>query len=805
MTESFCHHCQEPITDDGVTLTVNNEPKIFCCHGCAQAHQWIHESGLENYYTLRTKPAGFVGEDISDYGVFDRDEVLQTHSHQRDEHTREITLLTDGMHCAACAWLIDQSLRRQAGVEAITANAITGRIRIIWQPAQVALSTLLQRLAKLGYPPYLATGHQREEARRKQRNQWLIRLGIAGLGTMQTMMFAEALYLDTRGEMAIATRDFFRWITFLVASPVVFYSGQTFLKGAWREITHRSLGMDTLASTAILLSYFASLVETIRGGVHVWFDASVMFVFLLLIARLLEARTRNHATAQVDALARAQPVLATREQTDGTLEAVSLMALKADDVVHVPVGEHVPADGVLLSEDASLDESLLTGESTPIAKKHAAKVMAGSMVRRKPIRLRVTHSGQTTQLAALTRLVEEAQAHKPQTTRFTDRIASVFVFVMLILAAGTYLVWHHIEPSRAFEVTLAVLAISCPCALSLATPTAITAAHSALSKWGVLTLNANALDALVKVDSVIFDKTGTLTTETPVVADVLTMDDGYSTQQALTIASGLEQNIKHPLAHAIKQAKQEQAETRPLPLVNQQTVHDGQGVSGLINDEWHRLGTRAFALGETNKHLPTADNASKDQDIWLGTDEKLLARFVVRETMRSEAKQAVDALRHQNLSVTLSSGDASEPVHQLAKSLGINNVHARQKPEDKLALVREQQKQGHVVLMVGDGINDAPVLAGADVSMAMSSGSALAQQSADLVIMAPQATRIPMTIALAKRTRSIIQQNLLWALAYNVIALPMAMLGWIEPWMAAIGMAVSSLIVTLNALRLTRS
>lgn len=803
MSEHACHHCQEPIDEQVVEHTVGGEQHMFCCHGCAQACAWIHHSGLESYYTLRTEPAGFVGESVGDYLAFDRDDMLTTHSHQRDADTREITLLTDGMHCAACAWLIDQSLRRHQGVESITANAITGRIRIIWQPKQVALSTLLKRLAQLGYPPYLATGHEREEARRKNRNQWLIRLGIAGLGTMQTMMFAEALYLDTRGEMSLATRDFFRWITFLVASPVVFYSGQTFLKGAWRELKHRSLGMDTLASTAILLSYLASLVETIRGGVHVWFDASVMFVFLLLIARLLEARTRQHATAQVDALARAQPVLASREQADGSFDTVPLMALQPDDVVQVQVGEHVPADGVLLSEQASLDESLLTGESTPISKAKQAQVMAGSMVRRQPIRLRVTHSGQATQLAALTRLVEEAQAHKPKTTQFTDRIASVFVFVMLALAAGTYVVWQSIDPSRAFEVTLAVLAISCPCALSLATPTAITAAHSALSKLGVLTLNGNALDALIRVDSIIFDKTGTLTTDTPRVAEVVVLNDFWSDEQALTLACALEQGFKHPLAHAIRHAKQARASEAPLSDVLEQNLHEGEGISGMVDGVLYRLGTHAFACQETNEspHEPTV----ADRDLWLSADHQAVARFVIDETMRSEAKQAVQTLKKDGLSVTLSSGDAPEAVHQLADALGISEAYARQKPEDKLALVREQQAQGHVVLMVGDGINDAPVLAGADVSMAMASGSALAQQAADLVITAPQATRIPVTIHLAKRTRQIIRQNLAWALAYNITALPMAMAGWIEPWMAAIGMAVSSLIVTLNALRLTRS
>ena len=384
-----CYHCGEPLPDSPVRLHWEGAEQAFCCQGCAAAAEWIRHSDLGDYYTLRSAAAMRVGTEPQDLSIWDRDELLDEHSH-RIEGGREIILLTDGMRCAACAWLIDRALAREDGVLDSTANAVTGRIRIAWDPQRAALSQLLQRLSLLGYRPYLAGGEASERARLADRRRWLLRLGIAGLGAFQAMMLAEALYLDVNNTMPLPTRDFFRWLTFLVSTPVVFYSGWPFLIGAWRELRNRHLGMDTLIASSTLLAYFASLVETIRGGPHVWYDAAVMFVFLLLAARMLEQRARNIATAQVDALARARPAFATRERADGERESVPLTALQIDDIVRVAAGESVPADGVLLDTQAMLEEALLTGESSPVSKAVGAPVYAGTICREHPARLRVT-------------------------------------------------------------------------------------------------------------------------------------------------------------------------------------------------------------------------------------------------------------------------------------------------------------------------------------------------------------------------------------------------------------------------------
>ena len=781
-----CFHCGESLPITPARLVLDGETRAFCCDGCAGAAQWIRDARLDDYYRLRSETAGKVEVDGVDFALWDRDDLLRDHVRSIDgDH--EITVLSDGMRCAACAWLIDRALRREPGVVDAGVNAVTGRIRIRWNPAITQLSTLLRRVATLGYRPFLSGGEAREEARRAERNRWLIRLGVAGLGAMQAMMFAEALYLDTRGEMSLATRDFFRWVTILVSSPVVFYSGWPFITGMLRELRARRLGMDTLIASATLLAYGASVVETIRGGPHVWFDAAVMFVFLLLAARMLEQRARNIASAQVDALARARPALATRELVDGSREAVPLAALAVGDIACMAAGDAVPADGVLLDAQASFEEALLTGESSPVHKQSGDEVFAGTVCRERPARITVREVGVNTRLSQLARLVEQAQSHRPPLARLADRIASRFVAALTVVAVAVYLAWRIIDPSRAFEVTLALIVITCPCALSLAIPAALAAAHGALARLGVLALRPDALETLASVTDLVFDKTGTLSDGRPVLAEV-EIFAGFDRSQALRIAAALERDSGHPLAHAFEgvDAALVATDVRSVP---------GFGIEGMIDGIRWRLGRAAFV----------GSNGRDDQsEIWLGDGTRTIARLGIRESVRGNARDAVVALRGLGLRLHLSSGDAAESVARIGHTLGITDVHSRQTPEQKLAFVRSLQNEGRRVAMVGDGLNDAPVLAGADVSFALADGAALAQRAADLVIAHPSLQRIPETIVLARRTRRVIRQNLAWALGYNVLALPLAAAGLVTPWIAALGMALSSLTVTLNALRLTR-
>ena len=780
-----CHHCGEPLPALPARVVLDGTPRLFCCEGCAAAAQWIGEADLGDYYRLRSERAGRVGTEPLDLGVWDRDEVLAEHAHDI-EGGREITLLTDGMHCAACAWLIDRALAREPGVIEAGANAVTGRIRLAWDPRMTLLSQPLQRLVALGYRPYLAGGEARERARRGERNRDLIRLGIAGLGSMQAMMFAEALYLDFGNTMALPTRDFLRWITFLVSTPVVFYAGGPFLAGAWRELRQRQPGMDTLIAGSTLLAYSASVFETLRGGAHVWYDAAVMFVFLLLCARMLERRARNVASAQVDALARARPAFATRQRSDGSRETVPISALMHDDIACVAVGETVPADGLLL-EPARFEEALLTGESHPVGKGAGDRVFAGTVCREQPARLRVTGTGSATRLSQLARLVEQAQAQRPALARGAERIARHFVVALLLTALVVYLGWRAYDPTRAFEVTLALLVISCPCALSLAVPAALAAAQGALARLGVLPLRDNALQRLAQATDIVFDKTGTLSDGRPILAKVEVFP-GMDEDRALRIAAALERDSGHPIANAFVGIAADDTQAQEVRAV------PGLGIEGVVDGRHWRLGQAGFA----------ASARADDGRVWLGDGHQAVACFTLQESGRGDARAAIEALRALGLVVHLSSGDAGAAVRDFAHQVGIDHAHARQSPEDKLAFVHGLQGQGRIVAMVGDGLNDAPVLAGADVSLAVAEGAALAQRAADLVLTGRSLQRVPQAIGVARRTQRVIRQNLGWALGYNLLALPLAAAGWVTPWLAALGMALSSLAVTLNALRLTR-
>lgn len=778
-----CAHCGEPLPATPLTARIDGREQAVCCRGCAAAAQFIRDAGLDDYYRLRSAPGARARDD--DLSLWDRDDLLAEHAVALPQG-REICVVSDDMHCAACAWLIDRALSREHGVAEVQANAITGRIRLRWNPSVQPLSQLLGRLATLGYRVHLAPDPARERQRQQERRSLIARLGVAALGSMQAMMLAEALYLDLDRSMDLATRDFFRWVTLLVSTPVVFYAGWPFLRGMLRELQLRRLGMDTLVASSVLLAWAASVIETVRGGPDVWYDAAVMFVFFLLAARALERLARQQANAVVERLARAQPRLATRLHADGRREAVPLAALAVGDVVEVAAGDALPADGVLL-EPGDFDESLLSGESRPQPRAAGDEALAGSQCLGRPVKLQVQRIGADTRLSHLVRTVEAAQESRPPLARWADALAHRTVVGLLLAALATLLIWWQIDPARAFPIMLSVLVVSCPCALSLAVPTALAAAHAALAKLGVLCLRGEAFERLAGITTVLLDKTGTLTLGRPVLTDATAMDDG-DIAALRAEAAALEQASGHPLAQAFA------AFRRVESTVSTVQVHPGLGVEGFVDGQRRRIGRADFAAGRED-----------DGALWLGDDNgRALARFVCADPLRPEAVEAITELRALGIRVGIASGDSHAAVADIAARCGIDEAAARLSPEAKLARVRALQADGARVAMVGDGINDAPVLAGADVAIAMADGAALAHRAADLVLTGGNLRRLPQAIRLARRARAIVRQNLAWALLYNLIALPFAMAGLVAPWLAALGMTASSLLVTLNALRVQR-
>jgi Cu2+-exporting ATPase len=768
--QAACAHCGEAFIGEGE----------YCCGGCSAAADWIRSAGLADYYRLRSETGNRVPPGAVDLRAWDREEVQRQHA-RIEGGEREIRLAVEGMRCAACAWLIDRALATQPGVVEARANAASGRLRLRWRDADTKLSTLLERLHALGYRAYLGGDEARAQARREERNGMLLRLGVAALVGMQAMMFAEVNWLDAGGTMPEATRELFRWLTLLLCTPVVFWCGQPILAGMRRELALASPGMDTLAGSSILLAYGASVVETLRGGPQVWFDAAAMFVLFLLLARVLERYARDRAGERLELLARAQPELAWRRR-DGALEQVPVLELQVGDELQVPADANVPADGVLLDDAGDFDEALLSGESAPVHKTRGDAVLAGSRACLSGARLRVGAVGADTRLAQLQALAQDAQERRPALARAADRAARAFVLLMFGAAVATFFWWLPLGAGHAFPIALAVLVAACPCALALAVPATLSAAADAMARRGVLALGADAIERLAKVDTVLFDKTGTLTESAP---RLRALQAFVPDEDVLALAAGLELDSRHPLARAF-------AAGAPIE-VNARVLHPGRGVEGYRAGARLRLGRADFAAGRVD-----------DDALWLGRNGEALARFEIEHELRADAGEAVSRLRALGLHVQVASGDAADAVARACTQLGIDDWESRLLPPDKLALLRGLQSSDRRVLAVGDGLNDAPLLAGADVAAAIGGGSALAKRSADLLLCGERLAPLADAVALARRARRIMLQNLAWAALYNCVAIALAASGLVAPGWAALGMAGSSLGVTLNALRAGR-
>jgi Cu2+-exporting ATPase len=778
---------------------MNGISRGFCSEACQSVAQHINQAGLSDFYRFRETPTGVSSAGDAEPGRwagYDRQALQREFVNAEADGTRSAQLLIQGVRCAACTWLIESAMGIVAGVKSVSVDPVTTRAQLRWDPARVALSELLARLARLGYTPAPYTEDHADRAASLERRQALKRLVVAGLGMMQVVSFAVALYAGAFQTMEAEIRQFLRLISLLVATPVVFYSGAPFFSRAAAGIRAGSLGMDVPVALAIGGAYSASVWNTFMGAGEVYFDSATMFVFFLSAARFLEMAGRHRALSLTGTLARQLPKVATR-LVEGRLEEVGTMELECGDLVLVQPGQAIPADGFLADGTARVDESLLTGESAAIPKQRGDRVLAGSINLTQAVRLRVERVGAGTVMAQIGRLVTAARDRKPKLVELADRIASYFVAGVLLAALGVGIFWWYAAPERAFEVVLAVLVVTCPCALALATPAAFTVATSALARRGFMIRRAGALQTLANVTDVVFDKTGTLTQHDAGIREVVTAARS-SRADALDIAAALESQSEHPLARAFPPPADagRARDVRAVP---------GEGLEGCMDGRIYRIGTRAFALslGATDgSALDTGDTAQRF--VYLGDHEGLLARFEIDEALRPGAAGAVRALASSGLRTHLASGDRHSTVAALAALLGVEHWQAAQRPADKLALIRQMQSAGCVVAMVGDGINDSPVLAGADVSIAMGSGTTLAQHSADCVLMAQALDPLTDAFEAAGRTMAVVRQNLIWAVCYNLVALPLAASGALAPWMAALGMSASSLLVTLNALRLGR-
>ncbi len=809
--------------------------------------QAIVDAGLGDYYRFRTEPAefGLLPDDLSAYldelDVYDEPEMAERYLHSTDITGNEtgsivdLHLIIEGLRCGACVWVLERSLRAIPGVVKASVNFSTARAHIQFASDTQKLSHILRRVSEMGYQAIPFDARERELSLKRESRAFLQRLFLAAIATMQVMMYALPAYLTDDGDIEARYEQLLRWASLIITTPVVIYSAWPFLKGAWFDLTRLQPGMDVPVSMGILAAYFASLWATLTHHGEIYFDSVAMFVFLLLGARYLEWSVRRRAMRAVDDISSAAPETAQRITEDAT-EMVPAVRLATGDVIAVSQGDRVPVDGEVISGESAVNNSLITGEPIPVSITVGDHVAGGALLVGAPVQLRVARPQSSSTLSVIDKLIERGASEKPAGVQLADRLASYFVSALLLFASLIWGLWMLWDPQRAGATAVAVLVVSCPCALSLATPAALAAATGSLLKNHLLITRGHALETLATVTDVVFDKTGTLTSGHPILTNTHVKAD-MTPARALTLASLLETGSSHPFANVLHKAA---AETVDAPS----GVRSSGDLSGAaILTALTQLGYPASAVEHRAGHGvgATWQNA-QGQDCrlllgsasWCGFEDthnalyqrkqqdaaasevfltltdpsveqgsvQVLAHFLINDSIRPEAFTLVRSLHQQGLRVHLLSGDNSLAVETVAKSLGIAQFTAQATPDQKQEYVANLQKTGFTVLMVGDGINDAPVLATADVSLAAGNTTSLARTAADIISLQADLRGLSPLVTKAQQTQRVVRQNLIWAMAYNATAIPLAAVGMVPPWAAAIGMATSSLLVAANAQRL---
>lgn len=712
------------------------------------------------------------------------------------------SVVFEGMHCAACAITIEQALKAIPGVQEVQVSAASHRGRITWKESVTRPSQWMAAAAQAGYRALPANDAHAHERRRHEARQMVWRVSVAGMCMMQVMMYATPSYVTAPGEISPNLIGLLRWASWVLSLPVMVFSCKPFFVNAWRDLKQRQISMDLPVALGMLITFVVSSLGTFDPeglfGSEVYFDSLTMFVFFLLTGRWLELRMRDKTAGALEAVMNRLPDQVVRQVGD-QWQRVSIRKLVVGDVIEVLPGQAFAGDGVLIAGHSEVDEALLTGESRPLTRGVGDAVIAGSHNLSGRVLVRITQVGAATRFAQIVNLMESASVTKPQVAVLADRWAKPFLWGVLIAAsASAWYGWQQ-SPAHAVMVAVSVLVVTCPCALSLATPAAMLAAAGALARGGVLVRRLSALQRLTEVDTVIFDKTGTLTRDDFTVSSIH-VRDGVSPQQAVFLASVLARKSIHPVSRALVAYARQTIPAQDAVLELQGFEEkSGQGLQARLHWDGQildlRLGSAAFC---------GAPALSSDQlQVSLADAQGWMATFELNEALREDAVAIVKSLQDKGLDVRILSGDGVAAVQRVARVLHIESARGLCTPQDKLQQLQMLQKQGHRVAMVGDGLNDGPVLSGADVSFALGQAVPLAQAQADFVLLGGQLRDLLSSWQHSTLTMKIVRQNLVWAVVYNLACVPLALLGMLPAWAAGLGMATSSLVVVLNALRLS--
>ncbi len=802
VTDTRCFHCGLE-TRNPLVGTIDGQERDFCCSGCRTVCEIIHSHGLDSYYAKRgDSTSGRAAPEALEF-PFDHEDFQRQYV-QMDGESCQVSLMIDGIHCAACIWLIEKGLAQQPGIEDVQVSLGTQRAHLRWDPAKVQLSALARAITQLGYRPYPYDASKLDAPLKARNRDMLLRMGVVGLGTLGTMYLAEPLYFsDFTGDEGF--ERLLIWLAFLIATPSSLYAIMPILKGAWSGLRQKVINMDGTIALGALGTYAASVWGAVSGG-PIYFESLTMFLFLILAGRFVEGAVRRKVFSATERLLKLEAKAATVIQ-EGIPQRVPLQAVRVGDLVAVKAGEAIPVDGVIVEGSAGVNEAMLSGESRPVLKQPGDRVLGSSVAVDGALVVKATGVGQETQLNQIVRLIEQADSHRSPGARRIDQITNVFGLSVVVVAALAFLGWSvAASPSHAVMIAVAVLVITCPCALGLAIPAANVLAATKGVDRGILFADGAALEALPGVTHVVLDKTGTVTTGHMEVAAVVPFDHAES--DLLALAAALEEGFEHPIARAIKTLGRERG--LALPEVAEFQVVSGRGVLGRVAAGKAAIGSQAL-LESQGIALPegvrTSADVLKERGLtvsFVALDGGVIGLLGMRDELRSDAAETVKALQAQGVHVTLLSGDHRQAAELAGKALGVDRILSEVMPDEKQRVIRELQSSERVVVMVGDGVNDAPALAQADVGIAMGEGTDLSITSAKVILLGDRLGLLLCALSLAKDAQRIIRQNLILSAVYNALTIPLAVAGLVTPLFAAIAMPLSSLAVIGNSLRLTR-
>ncbi len=797
-----CKHCLLPTYESEAIY--DEQGNVFCCEGCRGVYNLIHQEGLERFYIDRKwePQAGFKGTELFK-GVDARE--FEALVKADDKGLLGIELYIENIRCAACVWLNEKVLHRTKGIVSARVNYATHKAQIRWRPDEVGLQDILNKIVSIGYrpKPYSESEHLRQQ--KSETRDLLIRFGTAAFLSSQLMVYTIALYAGYFQDIDRDTKLILEVIALFLTAPVVFYSGAPFIKNTVIGLRHLHFTMDTLIAVGALSAFVFSIYQIIVGG-KVYFDTAAMIVTLILLGRYIESSAKGKASEAIGLLGDLMPKEA-RLLQNGQETSVPVESLKIGQLIRVLPGERIPIDGQVLEGQTETDESLITGESRPVPKQINSPVIGGSINLQGSILIEVTKGPKETVLSGIIEAVREAQMRAPRIQGLSDRVVGVFVPLILLISAGT-VVGHLIRGAALHEALMtgiSVVVIACPCSLGLATPLAILIATTVTSSRGLLIKGGDVIERVSFIETVVFDKTGTLTRGMPQLKEVLVFASALKPEEALSIAASLERHSEHTIAKALVEA------ARGLNVYKTTDVEamPGKGIRGLVEAKEVFLGNRSL-MDEQGIMVSVDETVISDFQragntvVFLGFDGAVKACFVVADMLREEARPVVERLKGQGLEVCLLSGDNMRTTEAIALEAGIHDFTAETTPRSKQEFIRTLQSKGQRVLMVGDGINDAPSLTEATVGVAMTRGTDIAMESADVVLMREDLWLIPLLLRLSKKTYTVIRQNIFMSFLYNISAVPLAMTGLLHPIIAAAAMAISSLCVVGNSLRIRR-